>query len=287
MVVPMSIYKGDQKIKEIHIGLGVVNSVYKGSTLVYQLGFDPVTFTDSGSWVVPTGIKQIRVDCVAAQGWSYNTTTNARGGFGGRVECLLNVTPNTKLFIKVGHQHTKYNDGTYDASDIRTIEDDLNSRLVVAGAGGGAGCAIYLGNPAKYYAGGAGGGLTAGQGVGAGNAYSGVGGMGGTQEAGGARGYFSMYLKSLYAKDGEFGLGGAPASEGGGGGNGGSGYGGAGYYGGGGGVDGYYYASSSAWGNSCAAAGGGSSYTHPTLCSEVVHTQGFQTGNGYITISMV
>lgn len=265
----------------------LITNVYKGSTLVYHLGFDPVTFTDSGSWVVPTGIKQIRVDCVAAQGWSYNTTTNARGGFGGRVECLLNVTPNTKLFIKVGHQHTKYNDGTYDASDIRTIEDDLNSRLVVAGAGGGAGCAIYLGNPAKYYAGGAGGGLTAGQGGGAGSAYSGVGGMGGTQEAGGAKGYFSMYLKSLYAKDGEFGLGGAPASEGGGGGNGGSGYGGAGYYGGGGGVDGYYYAGSSAFGNSCGAAGGGSSYTHPVLCSEVVHTQGFQSGNGYITISMV
>lgn len=34
-------------------------------------------------------------------------------------------------------------------------------------------------------------------------------------------------------------------------------------------------------------AGGGSSYTHPDLCSEVVHTQGFQSGNGYITISMV
>ena len=283
----MAIYKGDQKIKTIHTGMGVVNSVYKGNQLVYHLGFDPVTFTDSGSWVVPTGIRQIRVDMTGAQGWNYNTTTNARGGFGGRVGCILNVTPNTKLFIKVGHQHTKYNDGTYDASDIRTIEDDLNSRLVVAGAGGGAGCAIYLGNPAKYYAGGAGGGLTAGQGVGAGNAYSGVGGMGGTQEAGGAKGYFSMYLKSLYAKDGEFGLGGAPASEGGGGGNGGSGYGGAGYYGGGGGVDGYYYAGSSAWGNSCAAAGGGSSYTHPELCSDVVHTQGFQTGNGYITISMV
>ena len=96
-----------------------------------------------------------------------------------------------------------------------------------------------------------------------------------------------MYLKSLYAKAGEFGLGGAPASEGGGGGNGGSGYGGAGDYGGGGGVDGYYYAGSSAWGNSCGAAGGGSSYTHPELCSEVVHTQGFQSGNGYVTISMV
>lgn len=33
--------------------------------------------------------------------------------------------------------------------------------------------------------------------------------------------------------------------------------------------------------------GGGSSYTHPTLCSSVVHTQGFNKGNGYVKISMV
>ena len=36
------------------------------------------------------------------------------------------------------------------------------------------------------------------------------------------------------------------------------------------------------------AAGGGSSYTHPTLCSEVVHVQGFNANTtGWVTISMV
>lgn len=34
-------------------------------------------------------------------------------------------------------------------------------------------------------------------------------------------------------------------------------------------------------------AGGGYSYTDPNLCTNVVHTQGYQSGNDYITISMV
>lgn len=58
--------------------------------------------------------------------------------------------------------------------------------------------------------------------------------------------------------------------------------GGAGWYGGGGGALAghksiFYYSGG----------GGGSSYTHPTLCSSVVHTQGFNKGNGYVKISMV
>ena len=34
-----------------------------------------------------------------------------------------------------------------------------------------------------------------------------------------------------------------------------------------------------------AGGGGGSSYTKPELCSEVVHTQGFRSGAGYIILS--
>ena len=30
---------------------------------------------------------------------------------------------------------------------------------------------------------------------------------------------------------------------------------------------------------------GGSSYAHPTLCSEVSHTQGLNKGNGYVKIT--
>ena len=33
--------------------------------------------------------------------------------------------------------------------------------------------------------------------------------------------------------------------------------------------------------------GGGSSYTNPTLCSSVVHTQGIQTGSGKLIITIL
>lgn len=137
----MPIYKGSTNQSFVYKGNSVIANVYKGSTLVYSLGFDPVTFTANSTWKVPPGIRQIRVDCVAAQGWS---GTNCVGGYGG-----------------------------------------------------------------------------------------------------------------------------------------------AGWYGGGGAVSGHYWAGSSANGSSEAAAGGGSSYTNPTLCSEVVHTQGYRAGSGYVTISMV
>lgn len=245
-----------------------------------KVKFDPVTFTENGSWVVPRGIKRIAVDCVAAQGWSYNATY--AGGLGGRVQCVLNVTPGQTLYIKTGKQHSTAGDNSYDASDIRTSDGDLNSRLIVAGAGGGSG--VYWADQAKYYKGGNGGGLTGAAGAGSGSAYSGIAGGGGTQSSGGSAGYFSMYLKSLSAAAGSFGYGGDGNDESS---NNRAGCGGAGWYGGGGAVSGGYWASSSAHGSSAAAAGGGSSYTHPTLCSDVIHTQGYQSGNGYITISMV
>lgn len=279
----MPIYKGSTNQGLVYKGGSLITNVYKGSTLVYKLGFDAVTFTSNGTFTVPAGIKQIRVDCVAAQGWS---GTSCVGGYGGRVQCVLNVTPKQTLYIKVGQQHTVYNDGTYDASDIRTADADLNSRLIVAGAGGG--CGFNPNFQPRYYNGGVGGGLTGGTGgnlAGASNnnATIGIGAGGGTQSAGGAGAYFSMYLKSLTASAGAFGTGGAPNTEG----NAYGGYGGAGWYGGGGAVSGHYWASSSANGSSEAAAGGGSSYTDATFCSEVVHTQGYRAGSGYVTISMV
>ena len=60
-----------------------------------------------------------------------------------------------------------------------------------------------------------------------------------------------------------------------------AGAGGGGYYGGGAGAWYEYF------GWNCGGGGGGSSYTNQTLCSNVVHTQGFRAGNGYVTISMV
>lgn len=269
MVVPMAIYKGDQKIKTIHTGMGVVNSVYKGNQLVYLHGFDPITFTDSGSWVVPTGIKQIRVDCVAAKGM--DGTAVAVGGKGGRVQCVLNVTSGQTLYVTVGKIPTNNGTAVYNASDIRIGGQEYADRVIVAGGGGSGG----TGNNPPNGSGGNGGDLTGGRGE-VGPAW-GSNGTGGTQTAGGAAGgvqgaYFSQ------GAAGKLGLGGNGGSYGGGfiGGAG-----GAGYYGGGGGSSSAYYVYTGTGG------GGGSSYTHPDLCSEVVHTQGYQDDNGYVTLSMV
>jgi hypothetical protein len=59
--------------------------------------------------------------------------------------------------------------------------------------------------------------------------------------------------------------------------------GGAGWYGGGAGFAGDYRSV----GTQCAGGGGGSSYTDSSLCSNVIHTQGYRNGEGYVTISFV
>lgn len=214
--------------------------IYKGATLVYTRKFDPVTFTENGTWVVPAGIRKIAVDCVAASG----KPSASAAGKGGRVRCLLDVTPGQVLHLVVGKVGDAYN-----ASDVRTDPDDLNSRLIVAGAGGDgtAGVAVSAGAD--------GGGLV---GASAGSAYF-AGGTGGNQTKGGS-------------VNGTFGYGGSALG----------GHGGAGWYGGGAGQAGLI----NKVGTCAAGGGGGSSYTDPELCTDVEHTQGFNTGNGYITISM-
>mgnify|MGYP000208949864 CR=1 FL=1 len=74
-------------------------------------------------------------------------------------------------------------------------------------------------------------------------------------------------FNSVVGGSGTFGIGGNTVS-----GFMGAGGGGGGWYGGGAGVE-----------NS---AGGGSSYTDPTLCSSVAHTQGVQTGSGQLIITI-
>lgn len=235
----MAIYKGNKRIDTIYRRGGVLQ-IYNGATLVYTRKFDPVTFTENGTWVVPAGIRKIAVDCVAASG----KPSASAAGKGGRVRCLLDVIPGQVLHLVVGKVGDAYN-----ASDVRTDPDDLNSRLIVAGAGGDgtAGVAISAGAD--------GGGLV---GASAGSAYF-AGGTGGNQTEGGS-------------VNGTFGYGGSALG----------GHGGAGWYGGGAGQAGLI----NKVGTCAAGGGGGSSYTDPELCSNVEHTQGFNTGNGYITISM-
>lgn len=277
----MPIYKGSQKQGLIYKGNSVITNVYKGSTLVYRLGFDPVTFTENGTWTVPAGIKQIRVDCVAAQGLTFVQGT-AEGGLGGRVQCVLSVTSGQLLYIKVGKQYTTYTDNRNDS--IVYINNDELQALIHAGGGGSAANPTWL--RYKVAKGGAGGGLTGGVGT-ADAPTSNILAQGGSQSAGGDGSYFNY--PNIKGIDGRstgkgkrlYGGNAVPDSR-----QYRCGCGGAGYYGGGGGLDAYHLEKHEleTW---AMGGGGGSSYTHPTLCSNVVHTQGFRAGSGYITISMV
>lgn len=277
----MPIYKGSVNQGLIYKGNSVITNVYKGSQLVYRLGFDPVTFTENGTWTVPAGIKQIRVDCVAAQGLTFVQGT-AEGGLGGRVQCVLSVTSGQLLYIKVGKQYTTYTDNRNDS--IVYINNDELQALIHAGGGGSAANPTWLRH--KVAKGGAGGGLTGGVGT-ADAPTSNILAQGGSQSAGGDGSYFNY--PNIKGIDGRstgkgkrlYGGNAVPDS-----GQYRCGCGGAGYYGGGGGLDAYHYEKHEleTW---AMGGGGGSSYTHPTLCSSVVHTQGYKAGNGYITISMV
>lgn len=224
------------------------------------------TFNVSNSfqeYTVPTGCTSLNVDCVASKG---NNGTGTAGK-GGRVQCTLTVTPGQTLYFYIGATNSVNSTAEYNASDIRTdntgVTDgtSLNSRLLVAG-GGGSGA--NLPNSSNSWGGNGGGTTGAYGGYGSTGDY---GGSGGSQSAGGAG--------RSGGSTGSFGLGG----------NGGrpsgstylGGAGGGGWYGGGGGGGSTNF-------KTLSGGGGGSSYTSAS-CSNVVHTQGFQDGNGYITIT--
>ena len=255
---------------------------------VYQSQYN---YTGSAqTFTVPAGVTSISVDAYGASGSTASTSPNYGGnsniGKGGRVQTNLNVTPGDVLNIYVGgtfHMTGYYsyaggwNGGGHGsknscsgvgysgggATDIRIGGTALTDRVIVAGGGGGRG---YGGNQ-----GGHGGGLVGQNGSGSTNSSGPEYGRGGSQSAGGLGGYFwygdgTPTYSIPSATNGSLGSGGSAYSycysSGGGGG----------YYGGGAGDE--------------AGGGGGSSYTHPTLCSSVVHTQGVQTGSGQLTITI-
>lgn len=238
----------------------IIRKYYKNYTQTFNVSSTFHTFT------VPSNIYgDLNVDCVASKGIDgYNQV----GGNGGRVQCTLATTPNSTLYIYVGDIPTTIETASYNASDIRTnnngVTDNtsLQSRLIVAGGGGNA-----TSGGSTRYDGGAGGGLTGGS---ANNAYS---GGGGTQTGGGSVGGTGTNKGSV----GSFGLGGNGGTNS----NGNGGAGGAGWYGGGGGN--FYSFLTNLY---CGSGGGGSSYTNSD-CSNVVHTQGYNNGTGYITITYV
>ena len=251
---------------------------------VYQSQFN---YTGSAqTFTVPAGVTSISVDAYGASSTVICATYQVNGaggeGLGGRVQSTLSVTPGQTLNIYVGGSSNYcgqsgwpsayvgwnggaggYRRGGGGATDIRIGGTSLADRVIVSGGGG---------SGSWWADGGDGGGLVGGDGnVGSpGNTSTNTIGHGGTQSAGGGGGYW--YGGSSSTNQGTLGNGALGASVSG---NGGNGHGGGGYYGGGGGVyDG--------------GGGGGSSYTHPTLCSSVVHTQGGNPnlGHGQLIITI-
>ena len=259
----------------------MTKKVYRGSNLIYQIGFSPITFNPSSSlqnFTIPPGVTKIHVDCVASKG--FTPYSSAQGGNGGRVQCDLAVNGGEVLYITVGNVPSD-SSVSYNASDIRVDGMELSNRIIIAG-GGGSGS--YVTSPfTRYAGGGAGGGTTGGNG---GTSGGGDGGEGGTQTAGGKGAYGVRAYDASYSPSGTLGYGGATGAGGNIDAGGDAGAGGAGYYGGGGSRRSAVFYGGTQRNSWARGGGGGSSYTNSD-CSNVVHTQGYQDGAGYVTISFV
>jgi PKD repeat protein len=247
-----------------------------------------VTFNYTGgqqNWTVPAGVFSINFDVRGAQG---GTNSWNNGGTGGRVTGKLAVTPGQTLYFYVGNQpgsggccsniwgpggwngggsgFARYSGdqarGGGGASDIRVNGTGTNNRVVVAGGGGGAGGQNCNSNRDR---GGNGGGLSGQHGFVCDNHDFCFVGQGGTQNNGGSGAQCYGGSQGSLAQGGNA-WGGCCGYPGGGGGGG--------YYGGGGGA---YYGGG----------GGGSSFANPNSTISVVHTQGFQSGNGQIIVTYV
>ena len=240
-----------------------------------------ITFIFTGaaqSWTVPPNVTKILVDAYGAQGGDKNTTA---GGFGGRMQAIIKVTPGETLHIMVGGKPSGISAVYGNGGNAGTNTNNTSNQ---AAAGGGMTAlfrnSIDMAN-VLLVAGGGGGAATGRIGGHAGGLVGRVsisdfdrGGKGGTQTAGGARGSdFDGQFTPPTA--GSFGFGGRGGSitevtwsSGGGG--------GAGYYGGGGGAGG---------GNFFGAGGGGSSYVVPTNTTSIKFFTASNTGDGKMIIS--
>jgi hypothetical protein len=265
----------------VHTGATYTLPVLSHDTVIYAASIASITNTQTfnyvtgmhQTWQVPSGVTEVTFDVKGAQGGS---TSNSLGGAGGKVQGKIAVIPGQDFYINVGGAGSLnlegYNGGGVaqsvnaggsqalssgfggGASDIRIGGIDLIHRKVVAGGGGGgAGGGINSG-------GGGGGGLIGVTGLTNGVVNLNYSGTGGSQTAGGQ----CVNGNSL----GLLGIGGGYYGVGGGGGGGG-------YYGGGGGCG---------LNSNYGGGGGGSSYTGPNV-TNVVHTQGYQVGNGSVTLN--
>ncbi len=254
------------------------------------------------TFVVPPCVSTITLELYGAQGASQ--TPGGTGGLGGYAKGVIPVTTGQVLNIYVGGQNGYNGGGTGGingnttfggpssgnagvgggASDIRIGGTALSNRVMVAGGGGGAAhngvwTSCQTAGPAGN--GGAGGGLTGGNGTtgssGACNCAGtgGNGGAGGTQTGGGASGtYNGVTCLQTWAvgNAGVLGIGGSGSltyhnGTGGGGGGGG------GYYGGGSGANGS---------DTTPGGGGGGGSSYVGSATSTVVTSGVQAGDGVV-----
>ena len=242
------------------------------------------------TYTVPPCVDSIIVDVRGGAGGSSGTAANM-GGNGARVQATIPVIPGEELYIYVGQGAASSlgglngggNGGSSGfggggASDIRRGDTAISNRIIVAGGGGGAG---FCGT--CNAGGGEGGGTTGAPG------RSIAGGMGGTQYNGGGGGSSGSFKISGVNDDavdtmGTQGTTGMLGKGGDGGGSNGGG-GGGGYYGGGGGGTITKGNNEQDYGKG-GGGGGGSSYTF-SAATGVIHTRGYQAGNGQIIITPV
>lgn len=229
------------------------------------------TFQFTGSMqmcIIPPNVDTVEAEVWGAQGGA-NWVNN--DNFGGFVQGKFPVVGGDTLFIYVGGQPNGLaggfnGGGAGDAAgqgggggtDIRFVDNDLNSRVLVAGGGGGAG---YWSN--LHVVGGQGGGLAGGDGYR--NTVADPGGLGASQVGPGPSGTCINF--GVPAMAGGFGFGGTPA---------GSNCGCEGYGGGGG----WYGGAGS---GNCRGGGGGSGYAAPSVVDTIM-LNGARSGNGLVVV---
>jgi hypothetical protein len=294
-------------------GCSATSSPYTIGVVVPPAGTNTYSYTDGyESWVVPPCVTSISVDAAGGQGGNADENDlmniygsfGGVGGLGGRVQATLDVTPGDTIYIYVGSQgstcntldlgsyvaaggngfhsggdaycgtSTTQNDFPYSGSGGGASEVYIGRALVLtAGAGGGAG---FNTGDSPNDDGGAGGGLNAAAALGSTLEFD---GKGGGPTAGGAGATCAANAYSYAEGSGGLSYGGAGGQccsiatatgfsefclhDGGGGGGG--------YFGGGGGC--------------YEGGGGGSSFVDLTIGSNIVHTPGYESGDGYVTLS--
>ena len=244
---------------------------------------------------LPAG--KYKIEAYGAAGATNTKNTSFTGGEGGYSYGTISFTSETSLYLNAGgtggsggsSSATKnaegYNGGGYSyyyagsgggATHVATtsgllasLENNKDAIIIVAGGGGGS--AAYSSSSSSSYCGyGGKGGGESGQAGSYGSSYANTryAGQGGTQSAGGATGTTT----SRSGTAGSFGQGGhgGTASNS--------------YYGEGGGGGGYYGGGGA--GGVEAGGGGGSGYLSSSLTDSAT-SQGGNTGNGYITITII